>query len=144
MQRQEFKHFYQDNVRWGDCDQLGHVNNTIYLQFIESARLDYFLKIMQIELTPSSIEGWVMADLSCQFKGQVHYPCALEIGTRISKVGNSSAMVECAIFRAGEDEAVFTSRVASVWCNYQQGTPVRVPSAIRALVKAHEGEVEGL
>ena len=27
MQQSEFKHLYQMNIRWGDQDILGHVNN---------------------------------------------------------------------------------------------------------------------
>lgn len=144
MKRQDFRHFYQDNVRWGDCDQLGHLNNTVYLQFIESGRLDYFDKVMDLELRPDSTSGWVMADLQCSFKEQVHFPCKLEIATRKTKVGNSSTLMESAIFKVGSDEPVFTAVVTSVWCDYTQGKSARVPDNIRAAIKQYESNVEGL
>lgn len=144
MNKSNFKHFHHDHVRWGDCDQLGHVNNTKYLQYIESGRLDYFFTVLGIELRPDSAEGFVMLDLKCQFKKQVHYPSNLEIATRISRVGNSSAMVEAAVFIAGEENPVFTSSCTSVWCDYEKGVSTRLPDALRKLIQDHEGEIEGL
>lgn len=144
MQRSDFKHFYRDHVRWGDCDQLGHLNNTVYLQLIESGRLDYFLRILNVELTPQTECGWVMLGLECWFKSQVHYPTELEIATRFTKVGNSSATVEAAIFRVGEDAPVFTSTCPSVWCNYAKGQSVRIPDHVRTAIRQFEGNIEGL
>lgn len=144
MQRNEFKHFYQDHVRWGDCDQLGHLNNTIYLQLIESGRLDYFHKVLGIELTPQTPCGWIMLDLKCHFRSQVHYPTKLEVATKFSRVGNSSAVVDAAIFRVGEEEPVFTSSCGSVWCRYSEKASERVPDHIRAALKDFEKTIEGL
>lgn len=144
MKRQDFKHIYKETVRWGDCDLLGHVNNTVYLRFIESGRLDYFLNVLGIELKPDSTEGFVMADIKGNFLGQVHYPCELEVATRFTRVGKSSVIVASDIFKAGTDEAVFTSTCTSVWCDYTQSKSAPFPDALRAKVKAFEGNVEGL
>ncbi|WBA81288.1 thioesterase family protein [Endozoicomonas sp. GU-1] len=144
MQRTLFNHFYQDTVRWGDCDPLGHLNNAAYMRLIESARLDYFFNILKIELKPDSEQGWVMRGLNCEFNKQLHYPTQLETGTRFSKVGNSSAILEAAIYRKGEEQPVFTASVPSIWCNYKKGISVRIPDTIRKAIKDYEVNVEGL
>jgi acyl-CoA thioester hydrolase len=44
-------------VAWADMDAMGHVNNTVYLRYFETARITCFA-----ELWPESIEqseGWV-------------------------------------------------------------------------------------
>lgn len=33
-------------VRFADCDMMGHVNNAVYLSYFEMARLHYFEKII--------------------------------------------------------------------------------------------------
>lgn len=144
MQHIDFKHSYADKVRWGDCDPLGHLNNTVYIRLIESGRIDYFLNVMNIDLKPDSHEGWIMVDLKCDFKAQVHYPSTIEVNTRIIKVGNSSITVEANIYANGNPAPVFTSVSTGVWCNYAESVSVRIPDAIRASIKQHEGAIDGL
>lgn len=144
MKREHFRHIFRESVRWGDCDMLGHVNNTIYLRYIESARVAYVHDIFNLDLVPESSEGWVIADLHCSFRGQVVYPAKLEIRSRITKVGNSSATFEAAIYESDKEEAVFTSTAIIVWCNYAEGVAMRIPDAIREATSAFERSVEGL
>lgn len=144
MNRENFRHFYHDIVRWGDCDMLGHLNNAIFLRFLESARIAYIKDIYDLELAPDTVEGWVIVDLNCSFKGQVHHPASLDIGSRITRVGNSSAIIEAAIFPAEEDHPVFTSTATIVWCNYSEGAAVRIPDFVRDATREFEGNVEGL
>ena len=33
-------------VRWGDMDVMGHVNNTMYFRYMESARIDWLAAII--------------------------------------------------------------------------------------------------
>ena len=40
--RAEFRFWWPVTVRWGDMDAMGHVNNAIYFQYLESARVGYF------------------------------------------------------------------------------------------------------
>ena len=32
-------------VRWGDMDNYGHVNNTVYLEYIQEARIGWFASV---------------------------------------------------------------------------------------------------
>lgn len=36
------RHVYRCQVRWGDMDALGHVNNVRYLDYLQEARIDMF------------------------------------------------------------------------------------------------------
>jgi acyl-CoA thioester hydrolase len=36
------RHIYQCQVRWGDMDALGHVNNVRFLEYMQEARVDMF------------------------------------------------------------------------------------------------------
>lgn len=37
-------------VQWGDQDAFGHVNNTVYLRWLESGRIAYMTRIGVIDL----------------------------------------------------------------------------------------------
>ena len=32
-------------VRWGDMDAMGHVNNTVYFRYLETARIDWLVSV---------------------------------------------------------------------------------------------------
>ncbi len=43
-------------IRWGDMDAMGHVNNTTYFRYLETARIDW-MRLIGVALDPSG-EGW--------------------------------------------------------------------------------------
>ena len=42
-----FKHRCQIQVRYKDIDKQGHVNNAVHLTYFETARSDYFRKVLR-------------------------------------------------------------------------------------------------
>ncbi len=138
MQRELFKHTFQENVRWGDCDMLGHVNNTTFLRYIESARVAYIYDVMGTELTVGSVEGWVIADLKCTFHAQLKFPTKINICSHISRIGNSSATIQATVFVQGKKPPIFTSTATIVWCNYEDGKSARISDEFRDAIAAFE------
>ncbi len=47
-------------VAWGDMDAMGHVNNTVYLRYFESARIAYFERVGFLEEMASSGVGPIL------------------------------------------------------------------------------------
>jgi acyl-CoA thioester hydrolase len=37
----KFVHAMTIPIRWGDMDAMGHVNNTVYFRYLESARIEW-------------------------------------------------------------------------------------------------------
>ena len=46
-------------VRWGDLDAFNHVNNTVFLRFIEEARIHFFTDLGDEWLSDGSGPGVV-------------------------------------------------------------------------------------
>ncbi len=59
-------------IRWGDMDAMGHLNNTSYFRFMETARIDWFQSIGRMP-DPSG-EGIVIVNAFCNFYRQLEYP----------------------------------------------------------------------
>ena len=60
--RSDFSFFFRLPTRWADMDSLGHVNNTKFFTYDESARLEYFRRLMSgdakfFQNGPSN-DGW--------------------------------------------------------------------------------------
>jgi acyl-CoA thioester hydrolase len=73
------------------------------------------------------------------FLSQVHHPCALEVGSRISRLGNSSFDIESGVFAPGEDRPASIARATSVWFDYAENCSRPIPQAARETIQQFEG-----
>ena len=139
FQREGFRFFTQTPTRWGDCDMFGHVNNVQFVRYFESGRLDYFHRLLELSSGPDVVNSLIIADIHVTFLRQIHHPSALEVGTRISRLGNSSFDFEAAIFAQGDDEAYSTATAACVWFNFRDNHSTPIPPSERIIIKQFEG-----
>jgi acyl-CoA thioester hydrolase len=137
--RDEFKFFTPTPTRWGDCDMLGHVNNVQFVRYFESGRLDYFHRLLDMSAGADVHNSLIIADIHVTFLRQINHPCALEVGSRVSRIGNSSFDFEAAIFAPGEDQAYANAKAACVWFNYRDNHSMPIPPAEREIIKQFEG-----
>ncbi len=138
MQQSEFKHNYQMNVRWGDQDVLGHVNNVQIFRYLECGRVAYFSEVLNLDFVRQLKAGWILADIQCSFHNQLRFPCTINVVTRFIKIGNSSAHLDAAIYQETNDRTVVISRAVVVWFDYEKQTSVRIPDDIRRKILHHE------
>lgn len=125
-------------MRWGDADALGHVNNVQFARFLESGRVAYYHDVLKVNFAPDSKVSLILADLQMAYLQQVHYPADLEIGTRVSRLGEKSLGMQAAIFRSNETEPVLASHSVMVWFDYQSNASMRIPDPIRVVLKEFE------
>ena len=116
--RSDYRFFTQVPTRWGDADALGHINNALFVRYVESGRVDYFHRICEMNLSPGEPQGLVMANFEIAFVHQVHHPAALEVASRVSRLGNSSFDVECSIFMPDDEDPVIFSKAICVWFDF--------------------------
>jgi len=139
FRREGFRFFTSTPTRWSDCDRLGHINNVQFARYYESGRIDYFQRQLGLDLLPDAQNSLIIADLYITFLRQLHHPGALEVGTRISRLGNSSFDFESAIFAPGDDSACSTAHATCVWFNFRDNHSTAIPPAERATIQLFEG-----
>lgn len=127
---------YPVEVRWGDMDALGHVNNAKYFTYSESARIAWLNEIFAGDEAFMNQHGPILASISCEYHEQLHFPAQLELGVRIEKMGRSSVGIVCPVFRKDIDVAVADIRAIIVWFDYQAQRTIAVPDRLRALWQA--------
>ena len=76
-----------DKIRYRDTDRQGHVNNSLFSTFIETGRIE-FLYHPDHHLAIGS--NYVIAHINMDFIDEIKWPGNIEIGTAVTKVGNSS------------------------------------------------------
>lgn len=132
---EDYPHFYRMAVRWGDMDQIGHVNNAKFFTYAESARIDYFKSLIASNSSETG-GGVILARIACDFLVQLHFPAQLEVGTRVLEIGRSSLQIEHAVFC--DDTLHGLLRGTMVWFDYATQRPTPVPESARAFIRARE------
>lgn len=133
---QDFGHVIEIETRWSDLDALGHVNNTRFFTFDESARLDYFGELMRSDAEFWKSRGLILARIECDFIAQLHHPSKLRIGFRIARLGRSSMNTLAGMFADGQRVAV--TRGVVVWFDYTRQKAQPIPDDVRAMIRARE------
>lgn len=136
--RDQFRYWKTIEVRWGDMDAQGHVNNTVYFTYCESARVELLRKIGFKGKQAGLTEGPTLVHASCDFKKQVVYPAKLDVGLRVERTGKRSFKMAYGIFFHGTDELAAIAASVNAWANYAEGRSVELPEEIRSALAEYQ------
>jgi acyl-CoA thioester hydrolase len=122
-------------VRFRDCDAMGHTNNAVYLTYLEQARFAHWRSLWGFgnPQTPPEIPGVILARVEADYKRPSRYGDALEIRLSVAGIGRSSFRYEYEIVDA-EGRTVLTATTVQVMYDYATEKPVPIPESIRALL----------
>ena len=123
-------------VQWSEMDALGHVNNARFFTWFESARIAMFQRIGVATTGPAGI-GPILATTACDFLRPVVYPATLRIGTRVSKVGETSIAMEYEVSDAEGSAGPYARGTSvAVLVDYRTMKKARVPDDVREAIAA--------
>lgn len=136
----EFRFFHPIEVRYGDLDPQGHLNNAKYLTYFEQARINYFVHLELFEPGQSFMDiGVIMAEARVTFHAPVEFGMPVEAGVRVSRLGNKSMTVEQNIVHAGTGDVLASGQVILVAFDYHANKSIPIPGEMRARISAFEG-----
>jgi acyl-CoA thioester hydrolase len=122
-------------VQWGDMDALGHVNNTRYIAWFESARIALFERIGVATGNTHGV-GPILATTTCDYVVPVVWPATVVVGTRVIKVGETSVTQEYEIRDAAAADKLYAKGSSViVMFDYGAGKKVRVPDEVRGAIE---------
>src|SRR5574339_347353 len=134
-------HFYHPvEVRYGDLDPQGHLNNAKHLTYFEQARVQYLVELGLFGRDQSFMEiGVIVAEVRITFQGPVHWGDPIKVGVRTARIGNKSMDMEQAILNARTGEVLSSGTVVVVAYDYGAKMTMRVPDAWREKISRYEG-----
>lgn len=120
-------------IRWGDMDAMGHVNNTVYFRYLESARIEWF-RTIHCEPDPQG-QGPVIVNAFCNFYKQLEYPGDIVVKTYVSDPGRTTFESWHTIERLDQPGVVSAAGGATViWVDFPQQKAVTLPDRMRQIV----------
>jgi acyl-CoA thioester hydrolase len=121
-------------MRWGDMDAMGHVNNTLYFRYMEIVRLDWLFKL-GVPMNPGAnavAEGPVIINAFCNFLRQLQYPGELRVTMFVANPGRSSFETYHTIEQVDEPGAIYAEGGArTVWTDYAAKKSAPMPDWFR-------------
>ena len=124
-------------MRWNDLDEVGHVNNAIYLTYFEQARVFYFHESCQWNWKD---DGVIVASNLVNYISPLFFPSPAYIYVRTTRLGTKSFDVEYQLVNEYPDrkELIVTGKTVLVMFDYKTQKPFPIPDHLRAKLIAYE------
>ena len=128
-------------VEWGDMDAYGHVNNTVFFRYFESARMAYFERCGFTRTYIDDQVGAILHSTSCRFRQPLFYPDTVEVGARVSKIEADRFTMEYTVvsLTAGAVAAEGSGIIVSF--DYKEGKKTAIPAVVRQGVEKLEANL---
>jgi acyl-CoA thioester hydrolase len=142
----DFRHRFPVVIRFGDTDAMGHTNNSRFLTFCESARLDYWEAATGEPfalVTHGAVESLILAEIRVTYRSPSYFGEPLTVESRIGRLRRTSFTMEHRVTAAenarGRARLVATAEDVLVLYDYATERPRPIPDETVALLEAYEG-----
>ena len=140
----DFKHRYTTTVRFHEVDMLGVCNNAVYINFFETARLEY---IKAAGLMPENgifTDGKIffMVRNEINYRSHAYYDDVLDVYSRITYIKNSSFGYDHLIVKQKSGEIIVDGKGVVVYVDPKTRKSTLLPDIFIKKVKAFEPSVK--
>ena len=134
-------HFYHPiEVRYGDLDPQGHVNNAKHLTYFEQARVQYMIELGLFSKDQSFMKiGVILADVHITYFEPIYFGQNIKVGVRASRFGTKSMTWDQNILEAETGKELAKGEVVIVTYDYKEGKTIPIPQEWREKISEFEG-----
>jgi len=117
-------------VRFRDCDSLGHTNNAVYLTYLEQTRLHYWRELWGFATPASTVPGVIMARAEIDYRRPSFFGQTLEVRMSLAAIGKTSFTYDYEIVD-GANNVIAAARTVQVMYDYEKAKPMPISDEIR-------------
>ncbi|MFL6862614.1 MAG: acyl-CoA thioesterase [Allosphingosinicella sp.] len=117
-------------TRWSDNDLYGHVNNTLYYAWFDTAVNAWLIEAGLLDLARGDPIGLVV-ETGCRYAHPLAYPETVDVGLAVERLGTSSVRYRLGVFAAGEAQAAAEGVFVHVYVARDTRRPVPLPQVWR-------------
>ncbi|MFG2892804.1 acyl-CoA thioesterase [Streptomyces sp. NPDC048248] len=130
------RHLYSCPLRWSDMDAFGHVNNAVFVRYLEEARIDFMRRLAPGNGSPSFTGGSVVARHEIDYvRPLVHRHSPVSIELWVTKVSAASMTIAYEV----KDEATLYLRASTIVVPYDfaEERPRRITAEEKSFLKEY-------
>jgi acyl-CoA thioester hydrolase len=132
--RDDFNHWRRISLRWADNDVYGHVNNTIYYQWFDSAVNALLVDEGLLDIAAGDPICLVVGT-SCDYFAPLSFPGEVDVGLAVAELGRSSVRYRLGVFAAETDQAAASGSFTHVAVSRAERRPVPWPPEWRGVLE---------
>jgi acyl-CoA thioester hydrolase len=136
----DFRFYHPIEIRYGDLDPQGHLNNANHLTFFEQARVAYMIELGLFTKDQSFMElGVIVADVHIVYLAPIYFGQNIKVGARAAKLGTKSMTWEQNIVDGDTGKELAKGEVVIVTYDYKEEKTVPIPQEWRERFIEFEG-----
>lgn len=144
LSSKDFKHKYTVTVRFNEVDMLSVCNNAVYLNYLETGRLEY---IKAAELMPengifSDSKLYFMVRNEINYRDHAYYDDVLDVYSRLSYIKNSSFGFDHLIVKQKTGTVIVDGKGVVVYVDSKTRKSIPLPDTFIQKVKTFEPLVQ--
>jgi acyl-CoA thioester hydrolase len=126
---------YQHNieVRFRDFDSMGHVNNSVFLSYLEMLRINYVQQVFKIKILTPNDFSFILANVTIDYK----YPIEVQHikgEIWVSRIGTSSFEFSYKLYN---DKHIFAlAKTTQVSYDYKSRTKIPIPTNMKNILES--------
>lgn len=127
-------------VQWGEMDAYGHVNNTVFFRYFESARVEY---LERCGFTASYDEvgvGAILHSTRCRFRRALTHPDTVLVGARAREIGEDRFTHAYRLVSESLGDVAAEGSGVIVSFDYGRGVKAPIPEPVREGIASLEGD----
>ncbi|MER6051003.1 thioesterase family protein [Streptomyces sp. NPDC001793] len=130
------RHLYSCPLRWSDMDANGHVNNVVFVRYLEEARIDFMRRLAPGGGSPSFTGGSVVARHEVDYLRQLVYrPEPVTVEVWVTEIRAASVTVG---FEVKDGDAVcLRAKTVVVPFDFAAGRPRRLTAEEKVILKEY-------
>lgn len=117
-------------TRWADNDAYGHVNNTVYYAWFDTAVNEWLIANGLLDIARGDRIGLVV-ETGCRYFASLEYPGTVEILLAVEKLGSSSVTYRLGVFAPGAEAPAAEGHFTHVYVDRASRRPVGLPDTWR-------------
>ncbi|MFI6766745.1 acyl-CoA thioesterase [Streptomyces sp. NPDC050355] len=130
------RYLYSCPLRWSDMDAFGHVNNVVFVRYLEEARIDFMRRLAPGGGSPSFKGGSVVARHEIDYlRPLVHRHAPVTVELWVTRISAASLTVGYEV----KDEDALYARASTVVVpfDFAEGRPRRLSAEEKGILKEY-------
>ncbi|MET7988533.1 MULTISPECIES: thioesterase family protein [unclassified Streptomyces] len=128
------RHIYHCPLRWADMDAYGHVNNVVFLRYLEEARIDFLFRPEK-----DFKQGSVVARHEIDYKRQlVHRHAPVDIELWVTQIRAASFTITYEV--KDPDQVYVTASTVIVPFDFERQRPRRITAEERDFLESYRDD----
>jgi acyl-CoA thioester hydrolase len=132
--RSSYRHWTPITTRSHDNDVYGHVNNTVYYGWFDTAVNAWLIEAGLLDVEAGDPIGLVV-ETGCRYTASLAFPQPVEVGLAVARLGSSSVTYHLGVFAERAADAAAEGHFTHVHVGRASRRPVPLPADWRGILE---------